>query len=122
MQCTAIAVSSGKQCRMHCLRGEDKCLIHSDSERAKYERTKIKLLSKAQMVQELQKQLRSVRDSENVDPLEKSREIRAIILQINELVPEENGERPTAMTQEKGDVLKFEKRVKRSMEDKENAK
>lgn len=93
--------------------------MHSDSERAKYERTKIKLLTKAQMVQELQKQLRKVRDSESVDPLEKSKEIRAIILQINELVPEENGERPTAIIRDSEGVVKFEKRVKRSMEKEE---
>lgn len=122
MQCTAVAAYNGKQCRCHCLRGEDKCLMHSDSERAKHERSKIKLLTKSQMVVRLQRQLHKVEHNEALDPLEKSKEVRMLIEQINELISSETGEEPTSATYNKKGVLSFEKRVRKSMEDKENTK
>lgn len=122
MQCTAIAAWSGQRCRAYCLQGEDKCLMHSESERARHERSKIKLFTKSQMVVELQRQLRKVRESNTIDALEKSKEIRSLITQINELISSETGEEPTSAKYSKEGVLSFEKRVKKSMEDKENAK
>ena len=119
MQCTAIAQFSGKRCRMHCLQGEDKCLVHSNSERAKHDRSKINLMTKAQMVLELQRQLRKVSENENIDPLEKSREIRTLITQIDELISSETGDEPISAIYDEEGVLSFEKRVKKSMEDKE---
>ena len=119
MQCTAIAYYSGKRCRMHCLQGEDKCLVHSNSERAKHDRSKINLMTKAQMVVELQRQLRKVIENEDIDPLEKSKEMRSLITQIDELISSETGEEPTTATYDEKGVLSFEKRVKKSMEDKE---
>lgn len=118
MQCVAIARYSGQRCRCHSLRGEDKCLMHSDSERAKHERSKIKLLTKAQMVVRLQRQLYKLEQNKEIPPLEKSKEIRSLIMQIDELISSETGEEPTSATYDEKGVLKFEKRVRRSMEDK----
>lgn len=119
MQCTAIAVYSGKRCRAHCLQGEDKCIIHSDSERAKHDRSKINLMTKAQMVVELQRQLRKVSENEDIDPLEKSKEIRAIIIQIDNIISSETGAEPVSAIRDEEGVLSFEKRVKKSMEEEE---
>lgn len=93
--------------------------MHSDSERAKHERSKIKLLTKAQMVVMLQRQLRKVEQDETIDPLEKSKEIRTLIIQINDLIASGSGGEPTSAKYDGEGVLKFEKRVRKSMEDKE---
>lgn len=93
--------------------------MHSDSERAKHERSKIKLLTKSQMVVRLQRQLHKVEHDEALDPLEKSKEVRMLIEHINELISSETGEEPTSATYNEKGVLSFEKRVKKSMEDKE---
>jgi len=120
MQCTGTARYSGKRCRAHCLQGEDKCLMHSESERARHERSKIKLFTKSQMVVMLQRQLRKLEKDETINPLEKSKEIRVLITQIDELIASETGKESTSATYDKEGVLKFEKRwAGKSMEDKE---
>jgi len=92
--------------------------MHSDSERAKHERSKIKLLTKSLMVVRLQRQLYKLEQNKELDPLEKSKEVRMLIMQIDELISSETGDEPTSATYDKKGVLSFEKRVKKSMEHK----
>lgn len=80
--------------------------MHSDSERAKHERSKIKLLTKAQMVVRLQRQLYKVEQNKTLDPIEKSKEIRMLVTQINDLISEETGGK-----QSPDGMMSFEKRV-----------
>lgn len=85
MRCTAIASTTGKQCRAQCLQNEDVCLFHSTSPTAREGRAAVgRPISRRRMIFELQRQLREVTNSA-AEPLEKSREIRAIITQINNL-------------------------------------
>lgn len=76
-------------------------------------------MTKAQMVVELQRQLRKVSENKDIDPLEKSKEIRSLITQINELISSETGEEPISAIRDEEGMFQFEKRVKKSMEDKE---
>ena len=71
------------------------------------------------MVVKLQRQLRKIEEDKEIDSLEKSKEIRTLITQINELISSETGEEPTLAKYDEKGVLSFEKRVKKSMEDKE---
>ena len=85
MRCTATASTTGKQCRAQCLQNEDVCLFHSTSPTAREGRAAVgRPISRRRMIFELQRQLREVTSSA-AEPLEKSREIRAIITQINNL-------------------------------------
>ena len=118
MRCTATASTTGKQCRAQCLQNEDVCLFHSTSPTAREGRAAVgRPISRRRMIFELQRQLREVTSSA-AEPLEKSREIRAIITQINNLkidgLPsEEKEEEPEK------DINTFEKRVEKSMEEEE---
>ncbi|TET75227.1 MAG: hypothetical protein E3J56_00900 [Candidatus Aminicenantes bacterium] len=117
MRCSAIASTTGKQCRAQCLQNEDVCLFHSTSETARAGRAAPgRPISRRRMIFELQRQLREVTASA-AEPLEKSREIRAIITQINNLkidgLPSEEKE------EEPKKKNTFEERVKKSMESEE---
>ena len=70
----------------------------------------------------LQRQLYKLEKDETINVLEKSKEIRNLIIQIDELISSKTGERPTSMKYDKEGTLKFEKRVEKSMKDKENTK
>ena len=85
MRCTAIAELTGKQCRMFALFGEDKCVMHSQSDVGKkYRQRPAKAFTKKEIIAELQLQLRKVKNAE-IEALEKSREVRALLYQINNL-------------------------------------
>ena len=115
MRCTAIAQHSGQQCRMFALTGEDKCVIHSQSDVAVKARQRPCRYTKRDMILELQRQLRNVKSSK-AEPLEKSREIRALITQIDNL---KEYDKPSKEKVESEKEDTFEERVKRSMEKKE---
>jgi hypothetical protein len=116
-RCTAIADWTGKPCRSFALIGEDKCLFHSQSDVAIKARTRpARKLTKKDMICELQLQLRKVKASE-ADPLEKSREIRALLYQINNLRKEDESPKEKEEEPEK-DIDTFEERIKKSMEEK----
>ena len=117
MRCTAIT-NSGQQCRMFALTGEDKCVIHSQSDVAvKARQRPEKVLTKKDMIMELQGQVRKVKSSQ-ADPLEKSREIRMILAQISDLKKDERSPEKKEESENEG-VESFEKRVEKSMKDKE---
>lgn len=115
-RCTAIADTTGKPCRGWALDGDTKCLFHSETDVAiKARQRPARKLTTQDMIDELRRQLSQVKRS-GADPLEKSREIRALLFQINNLrtggkVVEEKEEEP-----KKEDTL--EERVKKSIEDK----
>ena len=116
-RCTAIADWTGKPCRSFALVGEDKCLFHSKSDVAiKARQRPARKLTTKDMIDELRRQLSQVKRS-GADPLEKSKEIRALLCQINNLraedkSPEERQEEPDK------DVNTFEERIKKSLEEK----
>ena len=84
-RCTA-RTKSGEQCRNFALHGEDKCITHSQSPRARGARKRRKILSREDMILELQRQLRKVKRLEREeDSLEVSREVRMLLAQIAEL-------------------------------------
>lgn len=115
MRCTAIAQYSGQRCQMFALTGEDKCVIHSQSEVAVKARQRPCRYTKRDMILELQRQLRNVKSSK-AEPLEKSREIRALITQIDNL---KDYDKPSKEKVESKEEDTFEDRVRKSMEKKE---
>lgn len=112
-RCIAIADTTGKQCRGMALQGEKLCLFHSQTDVAvKARQRPARKLTKKDMICELQRQLRNVKRCV-ADPMEKSREIRALLYQINNLKMED--ESPEEIEEEpKKDT--FEERVKKSLE------
>ena len=94
-RCTAIADTTGKPCRSFALDREDKCLFHSQSDVAiKARQRPARKLTTEDMIDELRRQLSQVKRSE-ADPLEKSREIRALLYQINNLIDVTDGQDKT---------------------------
>lgn len=113
MRCTAIT-RSGQRCRMFALTGEDKCVIHSQSEVAvKARQRPAKALTKKEIIAELQIQLRNVKSSK-ADPLEKSREVRMLLAQISDLKKDEKPPEEKEESKKEGDT--FDERVRKSME------
>jgi hypothetical protein len=114
-RCTGFADCTGKPCRSFALIGEDKCLFHSQSKVAIHARTRYRRkLTKDDMIFELRIQLKKVKAS-GAEPLEKSREIRALLFQINNLKAEDKPEKE----EESGkDIDTFEERIKKSLEEK----
>lgn len=114
-RCIAIADCTGKQCRGMALQGEKLCLFHSKSDVAIKARTRpARKLTTEDMINELQRQLSQVKRSE-AEPLEKSREIRALLYQINNL---RTGDEAPGEKEESEKIDTLEERVKKSMEDK----
>jgi len=116
-RCTAIADWTGKPCRSFALVGEDKCLFHSKSDVAiKARQRPARKLTAEDMINELRRQLSQVKRS-GADPLEKSREIRALLYQINNLRREDGSPKMEEEEPEK-DINTFEERIKKSLEEK----
>jgi len=83
MQCTQIK-SDGKRCKAMCIRGDDRCLFHSEKKDILLIRKKRKILSSQEMIFELQNLARRIKRTVE-DPLKKSVEIRMIYQMIQEL-------------------------------------
>lgn len=95
-RCTAIT-KSGEKCRNFRLHGENKCITHSQSPIARKARKRRKILTREDMILELQRRLRIIKRLEGED-LEVTREIRMLISQIAEL----QGITPASGEEEKG--------------------
>lgn len=112
-RCVAIADCTGKQCRGMALQDEKLCLFHSQTDVAvKARQRPARKLTKKDIICELQRQLRNVKRCV-ADPMEKSREIRALLFQINNLKREES---PEEIEEPEKKIDTFEERVKKSLE------
>jgi len=107
---------NGKRCKVSVLKGENKCLFHSNSKRAKEIREKRnpkRILDNSELIVILQKELKRVRKKKG-DEIARSGEIRKLV----ELIYEIRGEKPPANDGKKS--LTFAERVDRAQQRKQN--
>ncbi len=90
MRCTT-KKKDGTQCIAFSLIGEDKCIFHSNSPRAKAAKKRRKILTQEELIYILQKQIKKLERSD-CDQLEKTRMIRQIVETISELKDEKDGQ------------------------------
>lgn len=106
---------NGKRCKVSVLKGENKCLFHSNSKRAKEIREKRnpkRILDNSELIVILQRELRKVKRSKNDEY--RSGETRRII----ELISELKGEQPPVGNGKKS--LTLEERVERARQREQN--
>ena len=106
MRCTA-KKKDGTQCIAFSLIGEDKCIFHSSSLRAKAAKKRRKILTQEDMIYILQRQIKKLERSD-CDQLEKTRMIRQIVETISELKDEKN-EQPVEQNEFERRMEKWQK-------------
>jgi len=106
LRCTA-KKKDGTQCIAFSLIGEDKCIFHSSSLRAKAAKKRRKILTQEDMIYILQRQIKKLERSD-CDQLEKTRMIRQIVETISELKDEKN-EQPVEQNEFERRMEKWQK-------------